>query len=202
MVEIMIATKNLDKIREIRNIINFPNLIFKTFLDYKDIPDVVEDEPTIEGNSQKKALVIAKHTGLYSLADDSGLFVSALGDRPGVYSARYAGDNATYMDNNIKLLKELEGKRYEERKAVFRCAMTIASSDGKFITEVGEINGYITETIRGSNGFGYDPLFYVPEQNKTFAEILPETKNKISHRAKAIFKIKPHIERIVNNGFL
>lgn len=197
--EIMIASKNKNKIKEIKNIVS-PYVVLKSFIDYPDVPDVAEDGDSIEENSMKKALEIAKFTGLYSIADDTGLFVRALGGEPGVYSARWAGEDCTYDDNNRKLLNALRNVEFKDRKAVFKCAITIASPDGDTHTEVGEIEGYIAENLRGENGFGYDPLFYVPAFNMTLAEMDFDTKNKISHRRKALELIKPYLERVIYYG--
>ncbi len=197
--EIMIASKNKNKIKEIKNIIS-GDVVLKSFMDYPDIPDVLEDGKTIEENSMKKAVEVARFTGLYSIADDTGLFVQVLGGEPGVYSARWAGEGCTYADNNRKLLNALKNVEFKDRKAVFKCAITIASPDGDTHTEVGEIEGYIAENLRGENGFGYDPVFYVPALDKTLAEMDFETKNKISHRRKALELIKPYLERVIYYG--
>lgn len=197
--EIILATKNKDKIREIKNIIKGYDVKIKTFLDFNDFIDIEEDRLTIEENSQKKAIEISKHKRLYAIADDTGLFVDALNGRPGVYSSRYAGKNASYIDNNIKLLKELEGIKTEKRTATFRCAITLAGPSGKYITVVGEIKGYILNEMKGNNGFGYDPLFYIPEYDMTFAQMPLELKNKISHRADALNKIKPYLIDLIKN---
>ena len=198
---IMLATKNSDKIKEIVEIIpNFVNVI--TFKDFKEIPDVIEDGLSIEENSQKKAIEIAKYTSLVTIADDTGLFVDALGGRPGIYSSRYSGENATYEDNYIKLLNEMRGLKGRERKASFRCAATLALPDGRFITQVGEVEGIIAIKPRGNNGFGYDPVFYLPRYRMTFAEMPSDLKNKISHRAKAFRMLEPFIEKVISYGCL
>lgn len=199
--QIMLATRNKDKIREIKEILSC-EVEIKTFLDYPDAPSVIEDKDSIEANSQKKAIEIARFTGLYSIADDSGLFVDALGFSPGVYSSRWAGEGCSYRDNNLKLLNMLKGVKWEDRKASFKCAITIASPDGRFHTEVGEVRGYILEEMRGENGFGYDPLFFVKDFNSTFAQMPPELKNKISHRAKALKLIKPYLEKVIYYGVI
>jgi XTP/dITP diphosphohydrolase len=196
---IMLATKNPDKVKEIIKILP-PNIKIKTFNDFKNLPDVIEDGLTIEENSQKKAIEIARFTSLVSIADDTGLFVEALNFRPGVYSSRYAGENATYEDNCKKLLEEMKGFKGRDRRAFFRCAITIAFPDKRFVTCVGEIEGIIALKPRGKNGFGYDPLFYVPSYHMTFAEMPLELKNKISHRGKAVEMIKPIIDKIVKYG--
>jgi len=196
---IMLATKNYDKIKEIIKIIP-SGIKIKTFNDFEYIPDVIEDGKTIEENSQKKAIEIARFTSLVSIADDTGLFVEYLNFRPGVYSSRYAGENATYEDNCRKLLKEMEKFKGKERKAFFRCAATIAFPDGRFITKVGEIEGIITLKQMGNNGFGYDPIFYVPSYRMTFAQMPLDLKNTISHRAKAFKMLEEIIKKVVSYG--
>jgi XTP/dITP diphosphohydrolase len=197
--ELMIASKNKNKISEIKSIIS-ADVKLKSFMDYENIPDIVEDAQSIEGNSIKKAVEIAKFTGNYSIADDTGIFVEYLGGEPGVLSARWAGPGCSYEDNNKKLLGKLKGVKWENRKAVFKCAITIASPDGRYHSRVGELNGYIGTEIKGNNGFGYDPLFFVPDFSMTLAEMNAELKNKISHRAIALKLIKPVIDRLLNYG--
>jgi XTP/dITP diphosphohydrolase len=198
--DLMIATKNLNKVKEIKKIITGYDVNIMTFIDFPQMPDVVEDGSTIEENSKKKAIETAKYTGLVSIADDTGLFVDAINGEPGVFSARWAGEDATYMDNNQKLIEKLSGFKYEERTATFRCAITLAMPSGFFVTEVGEIKGYIIDQLRGENGFGYDPLFYLPEYKKTFAEMDMDLKNRISHRAIALSRIGAVIKKVIENG--
>lgn len=198
MKKIVFATRNQDKIKEIKRFfIEMENIRWFSFNDFNDYPTIVEDQPTIEANSQKKALTVAKFYSLPSLADDTGLFVDYLGGEPGVYSSRWAGEGCTYLDNNRKLLEKLKGVPFEKRTATFKCALTFALPDGFFVTEVGEIKGYIALEMKGENGFGYDPLFWVPEVGKTFAELSLEEKNKISHRFRAFQKIRPHIVKFL-----
>ena len=194
MIEIVFATRNRDKIREIENFFSdLKGIRWFSFNDFENFPDVVEDQPTIEGNSRKKAIEVANYFKMPALADDSGVFVDWLGGLPGVYSSRWAGVGCSYRDNNIKMINSLKGVKWEDRTAVFRCALTLAFPDGRYITEVGEIRGYILDEMRGENGFGYDPLFWVPELGKTFAEMSIEEKNRVSHRFRALEKIKKHI---------
>lgn len=199
MVRIIFATKNKDKIKEIVNFFSdLKQVKWLSFNDFDSFPDVIEDSDTIEGNSIKKAVEVADYFKIPALADDSGLFVDWLGGSPGVYSSRWAGPGCSYKDNNIKLLESLKGVKWEDRTATFRCAVTLAFPDGKYITEVGEVSGYILNEMKGDKGFGYDPLFWVPNLNKTFAEMDIEEKNRISHRFRALEKIKPHIYKIFN----
>jgi len=145
----------------------------------------VEDGVTFEQNAVKKAVEVSKYTGLLAMADDSGLEVDFLGDKPGVYSARFAGDNATNEENNKKLLEMMKGVKWENRTARFKCVMAICIPNKKVYTAEGVCDGYILDEPRGDKGFGYDPLFYYPEFKKTFAELDMHEKNKVSHRSKA-----------------
>lgn len=198
MKKIIFATKNKDKLKEIKEFFSdLKEVLWLSFNDFNNYPDVLEDRDTIEGNSQKKAISISKFYNLPSLADDTGLFVDYLNGEPGVFSARWAGSGCSYLDNNRKLLDKLKDVPIEKRTAVFRCAITFALPNGFYITEVGEIRGYIAFEMKGSNGFGYDPVFLVPELGKTLAELSLEQKNKISHRFKALEKIKPHIIKFI-----
>jgi XTP/dITP diphosphohydrolase len=153
-----------------------------------NLPGVVEDGATIRDNAIKKAVQMARMSKKLTLADDTGLEVDMLKGEPGVRSARFAGDEATYHENNKKLLKMLEGVAYEKRTARFRCVVAIADESGLYECAEGICNGTILEAERGGGGFGYDPLFIADGQTKTFAEISLEVKNRISHRAKAMQK--------------
>jgi len=184
--KLIIATRNAHKLQEIEFIFDFQNLEVLSAFDFPDIPDVVEDGETLEANAEKKAVEVARATGFWSLADDSGLEVDALGGAPGVYSARYAGPQCSYADNNEKLLRELAGKK--DRTARFRTVIALSDPDGTVQTVDGACAGIICETLRGSNGFGYDPLFVPDGYSKTFAEFDSEEKNRISHRARALKK--------------
>lgn len=191
MTKIFLATGNKKKIKEIAAIFEGTGIELLSINDGIDIPEVVEDKDTFEGNSAKKALEIAKHLDMYAMADDSGLCVEALDGAPGVYSARYSGEDATDASNNEKLVKELTG--IENRNAKFVCVITLAKPNGEIYSFRGEVEGVIVDTPGGTDGFGYDPHFMVPEYNKTLAEI-PEIKNKISHRAKALELLKKEIK--------
>jgi len=190
--QLIIATRNPDKLREIRAVLSDLKLEFLSLIDFPDLPEIEEDGQTIEENAIKKATEIHNHTGLPCLADDTGLEVDSLGGAPGVYSSRYAGETATYADNCRKLLEEMEGIPYPQRTAHFRCVMALVTKN-KVITTEGVCEGYILTQMRGQNGFGYDPLFWVEPYGKTFAEMEPELKNRISHRAIALNKMKPHL---------
>jgi XTP/dITP diphosphohydrolase len=162
---------------------------------YPEAPEVEEDGETFCDNAVKKATVIAKAIGEWALADDSGLEVDALGGAPGVYSARYAGldhhGERNDRENNAKLLKELAGVPISRRTARFRSVIALASPEGKVWTAEGICEGYIGLEPRGEKGFGYDPLFYLPEYGLTMAELTEEEKNRISHRAKAMERFLP-----------
>ncbi len=181
---LLIATRNKHKLEEIRAILGAPALALKSALDFPDIPDVVEDGATFEANAQKKAEALARATGLWTLADDSGLEVDALGGAPGVFSARYAGEPTDYAANNSKLLRELAGGK--NRTARFRCVLALASPAGKVRFVDGRCEGRIIEDLRGAGGFGYDPLFIPDGFAQTFAEMPTDAKNKISHRGRAL----------------
>ena len=152
--------------------------------DFPQIPDVVEDKDTLEGNAIKKAMTIASATGCWALADDSGLEVDALDGAPGVYSARYAGEHCSYMDNCNKLLFELDGQT--NRRARFRTVLALVNLVGEVRTLEGAMDGVITTSMRGSDGFGYDPVFIPEGYDLTYAELDPEEKNRISHRGRAL----------------
>lgn len=184
--KLVIATRNAHKLEEIKAIFNFQSLEVCSAFDFPDIPDVVEDGETLEANAVKKAVTLAKTTGFWAIADDSGLEVAALGGAPGVYSARYAGEHCSYADNNVKLLSELLGK--QDRSACFRTVIALSDPSGNVRTLDGSCPGTIIEELRGTNGFGYDPLFIPAGYAETFAQLDAKIKNRISHRAKALQK--------------
>ena len=155
-----------------------------------------ETGKTLLANAQIKARAAAKLTGQLALADDSGLEVDALGGQPGVQSARYAGEGASFEDNNQKLLKGLAGIHDVNRRARFRCVLVLASPEGKEITAEGRIEGFITAALRGEGGFGYDPLFIPEGMDRSLAELSSEEKNKLSHRARAVENLKVNLERL------
>lgn len=195
--KIFLATGNKHKIDEIKAIFkNVKDIEILSIKDGIEIPEVVEDGDTFEANSAKKALEIAKFTGMITIADDSGLCVDALNGEPGVYSARYSGEEATDASNNAKLIKNLQG--IKNRKAHFVSVITLGKPDGRAYSFRGEVEGEIIDTPRGDTGFGYDPHFYVPEYGKTLAEI-PEMKNVISHRANALKKLEVELEEILKD---
>ncbi len=188
--ELVLATRNPDKGRELTALLSDFGISIRTLAEFPAVPEVVEDGETCEANAIKKAVTVARVTGLPAVADDTGLMVEALGGRPGVHAARYAGEGATYEDNCRKLLHELAGVPRERRGARFVTVAAIADPKGKVEAVQGVLDGLITETPAGEKGFGYDPVFFVPELGKTLAQLTPEEKNRISHRARAFAKIK------------
>lgn len=198
MIEIIAATKNKSKFKEIKKILSdLPvNLLSLNDGDWK-IPEIIEDGANFKENAVKKACIVAGITGKIVLADDSGLEVDALGGQPGVISARYSGENATDRENNLKLLNEMKNIETERRAAQFRCVVALAKNDKEVETAEGTCQGVIGFKEKGSNGFGYDPLFIFPDYNKTFAELSADVKNKISHRARALEKVKLIIEKMI-----
>jgi len=197
---ILIATMNEGKLREYERLLaNVPGLELETMASLPGPVDVVEDRDTFAGNALKKATEIAAASGIACLADDSGLEVDALGGRPGVYSARYAGEGATDEENNAKLLDELTATADESRTARFRCAIVLVDGAGREIATVeGTCEGRIGRASKGAHGFGYDPLFIPDRYHETMAELGPETKNAISHRAHAAAKLVPLLRELQN----
>jgi XTP/dITP diphosphohydrolase len=197
MIELVLATKNRDKIKEIKHLLRGLKVKILSIEDYPDLPEVHEDGETLRDNAIKKAVTIAAYTGKWALADDTGLAVAALDGAPGVYSARFAGPGCKYIDNNRKLLSMLDTMPKSKRKAQFTCVIALADPRGKVHSVSGVINGYIGTEMKGRHGFGYDPVFVVPEFGKTFAQLGLKTKNQISHRGKALEKIKKVIKRMI-----
>ncbi len=192
---IVLATRNKGKIKEFQEILKDYPVELKSLADFGPIPEAVEDGETFDDNAYKKALFTAKVLGLPAISDDSGLCVEALDGRPGVYSARYAGENATDQDNIAKLLQEMEGE--SNRKAAFECVISIAVPAGPALTYEGRCEGEITTEQHGEGGFGYDPVFYYPPFGKTFAEASMAEKNQISHRGKALAQVAAEMPKIV-----
>ena len=195
---ILIATMNTGKLLEYERLLaEVPGLELETMAALPEAIDVVEDRDTFRGNALKKAMEIATVAGMPCLADDSGLEVDALGGGPGVYSARYAGEGSTDSENNAKLLDELSGIADDERTARFQCAIVIVDQSGRELAMAeGACEGRIGSEPRGSHGFGYDPLFVPEGYAQTMAELGPETKNEISHRAKAAAKLVPLLQQL------
>ncbi len=192
---IVLATTNKGKIREITELLKDYPVDIKNLSDFGPIPEVIEDQDTFDGNAYKKAAFTAKVLGLPAMADDSGLCVDALDGAPGVYSARYAGENATDAQNVEKMLKALENQ--ENRDAAFKCVISIAVPTGAALTYEGECKGVMTKEPLGDNGFGYDPLFYFPEYKKTFAQLSIKEKGIVSHRGKALQEMTHEMTKII-----
>ncbi|MGM9972910.1 MAG: XTP/dITP diphosphatase [Clostridiaceae bacterium] len=205
MKKLVVATNNGHKLQEIREILKEDNIEVLSLKDLNIDIDVVEDRDTFTGNAEKKAVeiydyIVKNNLGDYMvMADDSGLSVDYLKGAPGVYSARYSGEHGNTSENNKKLLRELQGVPKEKRRAKFICAIVLVISPENIISVVGESHGYIIEELKGEGGFGYDPLFYVPEFNKTFAEMQGEDKNAISHRGRALKMLKKELSNKINN---
>jgi len=188
--EVVIATRNTGKLRELEAILAPLSLKLISLKDFPEIPDVLEDGATFSENAGKKARTVAHLTGRLTIADDSGLCVDVLQGRPGIFSSRFAGDTATDRERCQKLLDEMTGIPEGQRGAEFVCVMAIVSPEGEMQTVEGKCRGRITFTPQGKHGFGFDPIFFVPELGKTMAELTPEVKNQISHRGQALKKLK------------
>lgn len=205
--EIVIATRNAGKVKEFEPMFRQQGIAVKSLLDYDGIPDIVEDGDTFAANAQIKARAIALKLGVAVVADDSGLCVDRLNGEPGVYSARYAGEHGDDEANNRKLLQQLgkltapEEETAERRfqtlsTARFVSALCLVDSNGQIVSEVeGTCEGHILPEARGHNGFGYDPLFYIPSLGRTLAELTVEEKNEISHRGQAIRALWTELEQ-------
>ena len=193
--QIVLATRNQGKVKEFRRLVSNIDIEIKSLKDFGPIPEVVEDGKTFEENAYKKAHFTARILGCPALADDSGLVVDVLDGAPGVYSARYAGEEASDIENNRKLLSAMEGK--ENRKAAFETVLAIAVPRGPALIYEGRCEGEILDEIKGLNGFGYDPLFYYPELKKTFAQMTQDEKNSVSHRGKAMSELISEIDKIL-----
>ena len=193
--DLLFGTTNPGKLRELRRLVAGTPIRVVSPADLgRALPEVEEDGRTFEENARKKAVAHARASGLHALADDSGLCVDALGGRPGVHSARYAegGDRARYE----KLLRELEGVEPSKRTAAFRCALCLAVPGREPIVEFGECPGVIGEAPRGEHGFGFDPVFYLPELGRTMAELTRDEKGRLSHRGRAFEKMRPHLAKL------
>lgn len=197
--KIVIGSRNLHKIREIREMFKcFKNVDLFSLLNFPDYVPVEETEETLKGNAILKAQHAAKKLGQWVLADDSGLFVPSLGGGPGVRSRRYAGSEATDSENRQKLLKEMQDMQGFKRSAYLECCFALASPEKIKKCVTGSCEGYIADLERGRNGFGYDPIFIKNEYDKTFAELEEGIKNRISHRRKAFEKLLPTLETLIS----
>jgi XTP/dITP diphosphohydrolase len=198
--EIIIATKNKGKVKDFEVLFNERGYQVSSLLDFPEISDVEETGSTFVENAILKAEEIAEALNKMVIADDSGLSIDALDGRPGVYSARYAGEEKSDRNNIEKVLEELEGVPTETRTARFHCALALAIPNEKTLIVEGTCEGMITEKPEGENGFGYDPIFFVKEQNKTMAQLTSAEKSKISHRANALKKLEQIIDDVFREG--
>lgn len=193
--KIVIASQNQGKISEFTELLNPLQVEVLSLKDFPEISDIPETGSTFEENALLKAREVAKKTGLLSLADDSGLEVDYLGGKPGIYSARFAGEPKSDARNNAKLLKLLTGVPWEKRTAQFKCVIAIALPAGKELCFTGSCQGIILENPQGEGGFGYDPLFYVEKEGQTFAQLNSDIKNEISHRGQGVKKAMNFLKR-------
>jgi XTP/dITP diphosphohydrolase len=194
--DLVLATRNVDKTKEIRASLDGLGYRILTLEEFPSVPEVVEDGNSYEANAMKKAKTVAQYTGKIALADDTGLEVDALGGQPGLFSARFAGEGVSYADNRQKLLSLMREVPAIKRAALFRCVMVLAMPGGQTITVEGAVEGIITEEEQGIGGFGYDPVFYLPALQKTLAQLTLAEKNRVSHRAKALEKIREVLKRV------
>ena len=192
---LVIATLNKGKTLEIKELLKDFPIEIKNLDDFGPIPHLEEDGDTFDENAYKKASFAARILGIPALADDSGLIVEALDGAPGIHSARYAGENATDEQRYLKLLDDMEGK--SNREAAFECVISIAVPTGPALTYEARCEGLIATEPAGSNGFGYDPVFFYTPLNKTFAQITREEKNRISHRGKALAELKSEFDNVL-----
>jgi XTP/dITP diphosphohydrolase len=196
-VRLLLATQNKGKLRELEAVLGSSGVELATLAEFGDLPPAIEDAATFEGNARKKALHYWRLTNVPSIADDSGLVVDALGGRPGVLSARYGPDDKTRIERLLGELEHLDSaEAFQMRTAHFVCAICVAFSENELVEVLGEVSGYIAAEPRGESGFGYDPIFYYPPAAKTFAEMEAGHKNSVSHRAKALTKLR---KKLLNN---
>jgi len=197
MLELVVATRNIKKLSEIKEILKGIDLDLSSLDVYKNAPQVLENGKTFEENAIKKAVKLARFTGKLCLGEDSGLCVDALGGAPGIYSARFSGSDKNDIKNNLKLLKLLKDLPSKKRKAHYVCAVALADKNGLVGVVEGKCNGLIAFEPCGSAGFGYDPLFFIPKYKKTFAQLGEKIKHKMSHRYYALKKAKRIIEKYI-----
>ena len=194
MKRIVLSTRNRDKIREIQRIMAELPVELVSISNFANTSEVDEDGDTLEANALKKARYACQVTGLPALADDTGLEVDALDGAPGVYSSRYAGEDVTYEDNNNKLMKDMQDIPAEKRSARFRCVVAYVDGNEEKVLD-GTCEGEILTACSGDKGFGYDPLFFIPQKGKTFAEMDDLEKNEISHRGEAFMRMTEYLKK-------
>lgn len=201
MTRLVLGSRNKKKLREMINLLGDLGLDLADLTPYPDAPDVEETATTFEGNATLKAVTLAPALGEWVIGEDSGLVVPVLGGAPGVYSARYAGTHGDDAANNAKLLAELAAFSGDDRAAYYVSTAVLADPTGKVVASVeGRCHGLIVTELRGSGGFGYDPLFLVPEHGKTFGELPPEVKQQMSHRARAFSQLRDMLSQIKRAG--
>jgi XTP/dITP diphosphohydrolase len=195
---LVLGTRNRKKREEIVEILGDLPIEFGDLRDRPDVPEVDETGATFEENARLKAVAVARATGEWSLGEDSGLVVPALDGRPGIYSARYAGTQCDDVANNAKLLTELAPLSADRRAAYYVCLAVLTDPSGEIRASAeGRCHGVITTELRGSGGFGYDPLFMIPEFHKTFGELSPRVKHALSHRARALERLRPEVRKLL-----
>ncbi len=194
--EIVLATRNKGKVVEIASLLADLNVLVRSLEEFPEVPPLPEEGETFLENAKSKALTVAQITGRIAMADDSGLEVDALGGMPGVHSSRFLGEEATDATRNAWILEQLRGIPPHQRTARFRAVAAVALPSGEVYTFEGVVEGRIAEEPRGEHGFGYDPIFLLPEYGKTFAELGPEVKNRLSHRAKAVSAAKEFLRQL------
>lgn len=194
---LVLGTRNRKKRAEIVKILDGAGLTFGDLSEYPDAPEVEEDGATFQDNAEKKATELARALDRWVLGEDSGLVVPALGGQPGIYSARYAGQQGDDEENNDKLLREMESLADDRRGAYYICLAVLSDPEGKVqaVTE-GRCHGMIVRQRRGTAGFGYDPLFLIPEYHRTFGELSPAVKDALSHRARALERLRPFLHLV------
>ena len=196
--KIVIATHNKDKFKELYFGLKSLNIELLSLDDFPEIGEIIEDGDTLEANALIKARTVYRLTSLPTISDDTGLSVDALNGAPGVYSARYAGENCTYLDNVNKMLSEMKNIQEDKRGANFSTVMAYVDGKRELIAE-GVVKGVISNKIKGIGGFGYDSIFYVHNKGKTFSEMTIEEKNSVSHRSKAIVDLKSQLATYLTN---
>ena len=196
----VLASRNKHKIQEILEILPELKSQIKTLNDFPQIPEIDETGKTYEENALLKAKTVCQLLSIPTLSDDSGLEVEELNGGPGIYSSRFLGENTSYKIKNEAIIKKLQDASREKRKARFVCAAAVVFPNGKALTARGEIHGYIADEIRGESGFGYDPIFFLPDYGKTMAELAEKEKNRISHRALAFRKLFDNLQASSYNG--
>jgi XTP/dITP diphosphohydrolase len=195
--ELIVATKNKKKLGEIKEILKGLDLKIMSLADFTRLPRIIENGKTFKDNAIKKAVKIAYFTKKFTLGEDSGLCVNVLAGKPGIYSSRFAGRNKSDMKNNLKLLEMLKDIPLSRRKAYYSCAVALANKDGLIAVVEGRCSGVIGFELKGTAGFGYDPLFVIPKYKKTFAQLGEKIKHKMSHRYRALEKAKKIIEKYI-----